>query len=286
MKIALFPNTSKPLAKTIAKKVSKFLAAHGASVFAEDAIASKIYAHPLSETDPSSIDFIISLGGDGTILRVFHAHHGISAPIMPINLGGLGFMADITTKEIESSLENLFNGRYHIQNRIMMEGSLGSGTKLLAVNEFVFHRGHVPSLIELVVTIDGVYINTFSADGIIISTPTGSTAYSLAAGGPILTPELEALVLTPICPHTLSNRPIVLMPKDRIEVTYISSYGDIELINDGYSHSNMSKGETFTLRRSNEFFKLVVHPPHNYYQTLRNKLGWAGNLKTPNIHQF
>jgi NAD+ kinase len=279
MNIALFPNTSKPIAKTIAKKVAKFLTTRGASVFAEDAIAAKINARPLSEIDPKSIDFIISLGGDGTILRVFHAHPEISAPIMPINLGGLGIMADITTKEIEPTHENLLHGRFHIENRIMMEGVLGSEKRLLAVNEFVFHRGHVPSLIELAVTIDGDYLNTFSADGIIISTPTGSTAYSLAAGGPILTPELEAFVLTPICPHTLSNRPIVLMPKVSIEVTYINSYGDIELINDGFSHSSMSKGETFTLRRSDEFFKLVVHPPHNYYQTLRNKLGWAGKLK-------
>ncbi len=281
MKIALFPNMSKPRAKSIACKVERFFTAKGVDVYGEDAVAPKINAKPLSSVDPQTIDFMISLGGDGTILSVFHANQDIPAPIMPINLGGLGFMADITAKDLEPFLENLLHHRYHIQNRIMLEGALEGGSKLIAVNEFVFHRGRVSSLIDLVVTVDGVHLNTFSADGIIISTPTGSTAYSLAAGGPILTPELEAFVLTPICPHTLSNRPIVLMPRDRIGVKYISSFGNIEVINDGFSHSNMSKGDTFTLRRSNEFFKLVVHPPHNYYQTLRTKLGWAGNLKAP-----
>src|SRR4029079_10073793 len=121
----------------------------------------------------------------------------------------------------------------------MMEGVLESGKKLLAVNEFVFHRGHVPSLIELAVTIDGDYLNTFSADGIILSTPSGSTAYSLAAGGPILTPELEDFVLTPICPHTISNRPIVLMPQKHIQVKYLSPYLPVEVTYDGIS--------TFTL---------------------------------------
>lgn len=281
MKIALFPNTSKPRAKAVASKVAKFLCSRNVSVYAEDSIAKKINALPLSGVNPRSIDIMISLGGDGTILRVFHANQNISAPIMPINLGGLGFMADIGVKGIESYLENLLDGKYEVQNRIIMEGCSNKNEHLMAVNEFVFHRGHVSSLIDLVVSIDGIYLNTFSADGIIISTPTGSTAYSLAAGGPILTPEIDAFVLTPICPHTLSNRPIVIMPKDRIEVKYISPYGDIEIINDGFSHLHMSRGESFTVKRSNEFFKLVIHPPHNYYQTLRTKLGWAGNLKQP-----
>jgi NAD+ kinase len=162
-----------------------------------------------------------------------------------------------------------------------MEGYSHKQEYCKAVNEIVFHRARIPSLIDLVVYIDGVYLNTFSADGIIISTPTGSTAYSLAAGGPILTPDIEAFVLTPICPHTLSNRPIVIMPKNSIEVQYISPYGDIEVTYDGYSHFNIASQEIFTIKRSKEFFKLVVHPPYNYYQTLRTKLGWAGNIRIP-----
>jgi NAD+ kinase len=165
----------------------------------------------------------------------------------------------------------------------MMEGSSANNVITKCVNEVTFHRAHTPSLVDLQVIVDGIYLNTFSADGIIISTPTGSTAYSLASGGPILTPEIEAFVITPICPHTLSNRPIVLMPKSKIEVKYITRSTPIEIICDGFSSFPMHPEEVYTIKRSNEFFKLVTFPHHNYYQTLRNKLGWAGTARLHNV---
>lgn len=279
LKIALFPNESKAQAKTISISICQYLLSRGVKVFAEENEALRIGAAPLSSAPPEEIDFAISLGGDGTILRVLHRHPEIIAPIIAINLGGLGFMADIPIKEIYPGLESLLSGNYTIQQRIMMEGFSGKDEHCFVVNDVVVHRASNPSLVDLVIHVDGIYLNTFSADGVIISTPSGSTAYSLAAGGPILTPELEAFVLTPICPHTISNRPIVLMPKAMIQIQYISDYEDLEITCDGLSRFRMATGEIYTVKPSKRIFKLISLPQHNYFSTLRTKLGWAGKLK-------
>lgn len=279
MNIALFPNTQKTNACEIARSIRDYLSARIVKIFAEDEIASSIDAMPLSSIDPKSIDFIISIGGDGTILRLMHRHPELEAPVLAINLGSFGFMADIPLDAIFPSLDNLFSGNFTIQERMMMEGESGSSGITNAVNEVAIHRAKNPCLIDLSLYVDGVYLNTFSADGMIIATPSGSTAYSLAAGGPILTPELKAFVLTPICPHTISNRPIVLMAKDEIRVEYISSHDPVEIIYDGFPCFEMIKGETLKIRRSKRIFKLISMPDHDFFYTLRTKLGWSGKLR-------
>ena len=143
----------------------------------------------------------------------------------------------------------------------------------------MIHRAQNYSLIELAIQVDGVYVNTFVADGIIVATPNGSTAYSLAAGGPILSPKLEALVITPICPHTISNRPIVLTTDRTIEIQYLSEYNPIDVRADGLDAFVMNAGESMTIRRSERKFKLVNLHRHEYFSTLRTKLGWSGKLK-------
>lgn len=280
MKIAIFPNTQKAQSKAIAEGIRKYLTNHGTSVYTEDEEAEKIGAEPLSSVDPETIDFVITLGGDGTILRSIHKHPEINAPILAINLGGLGFMADIPVKDVYPSLDSLLSGKFTIQNRLMMEGSTSKNENCVALNEIVIHRARNPCLVDLAIHVDGNYLNTFSADGIIISTPSGSTAYSLAAGGPILTPELEAFVLTPISPHTLSNRPIVLMPKHNIQIQYISDYDEVEVTYDGFPKFHMDPGSTYTIKKSQRLFRLVALPHHDFFLTLRSKLGWTGKLKT------
>jgi NAD+ kinase len=188
-------------------------------------------------------------------------------------------MADIPINDIYSTLQDLLNGNYQISERLMMIGQMASGETCFGVNELVVHRAQNPCLVDLALYVDGIYLNTFSADGIIIATPSGSTAYSLAAGGPILTPELNAFVITPICPHTISNRPIVLMPKKEIGVQYISQHEAVEVTYDGFPHFKMASGETFKITPSPHKFKLVNMPYHDYFSTLRTKLGWAGKLK-------
>lgn len=279
MAIALFPNTLKKQFADTSIEIQTFLRDRGITVLAEDTIAEQIGAAPLSSINPEKIDFVISLGGDGTLLRLIHNHPELTAPTIGINMGSLGFMTEIPLHDIYPCLENLLAGKYQVQHRLMMEGENSKKEKSLAVNEIVIHRARNPCLIDLAIFVDGIYLNTFSADGIIVSTPSGSTAYSLAAGGPILTPDLEAFVLTPICPHTISNRPIVLMPKKEIQVQYISTHEPIEIISDGFTVATMSTDEIYRILPSERRFPLVCLPGHDYFSTLRTKLSWAGRLK-------
>lgn len=279
MIIALFPNTTKPESKNLSIGICDFLTSRGVKVVAEDSECEAIGAKPLSSVNPKAIDFRISMGGDGTILRVVHRHAELDAPLLAINLGSFGFMADIPITDIYPSLDDLLNGKYRIQNRIMMEGETSSHESCFAVNEIVVHRAQNPCLIDIAIHVDGTYLNTFSADGVIISTPSGSTAYSLAAGGPIVSPELDAFVLTPICPHTISNRPIVLMPNHEIQIEYLSEHPPVEVTYDGYPRFLMKTGDAFYVRRSKRTFRLVSMLHHDYYSTLRRKLGWTGKLK-------
>lgn len=270
---------TKNQSRSIAVGILKFLHQKGIKTFVEDREAENLGAEPISLIPPEKIDFIITMGGDGTILSVLHRHPEITAPILAINLGSLGFMADIPIKDIYPSLDNLLNGKYLIQDRIVMDGQSNVSDNCFAVNEIVVHRAKNPCLIELAIHVDGKYLNTFSADGIIVSTPSGSTAYSLAAGGPILTPELNAFVLTPICPHTISNRPIVLMPQGSLQVQYISDYEPVEITYDGFNRFSMVSGDILKITLSQKKFRLVTLPHHEYFTTLRTKLGWGGKLK-------
>lgn len=279
MIVAIFHNTQKKTSTDIARNIREYLEKQLVTVIAEDEEALSIGAQRLSSVTPESINFIISLGGDGTILRLIHRHPLLQAPILAINLGSLGFMADIPVDEIEISLRNLLEGHFKVQSRIVIDGKTSAGKTNFAVNEIVIHRANNPCLVDLAIYVDDRYLNTFSADGMIISTPCGSTAYSLAAGGPILTPELNALVLTPICPHTISNRPIVLLPEREIRIEYISCHAPVEVTYDGFPCFTMNTGEALAITHSTRLFRLLGMPGHDYFATLRNKLGWAGKLR-------
>lgn len=278
MIIALFPNEKKKQSFELATLICKFLEDQGVTVVAEDEKAEQVGAKPLSTADPSQIKFLISMGGDGTILRISHRYSHLDAAIVGINLGHLGFMADIPVSDIYPSLTDLINGAYSIDHRLALEAISGGESRLRAVNDIVIHRAHNYSLIELCLHVDDIYVNTFVADGLIIATPNGSTAYSLAAGGPILSPTLDAVVITPICPHTISNRPIVLTADRKIEIQYISEYRPVEVRADGLDAFPMKSGESLIVKKSERPFKLVNLLRHEYFTTLRTKLGWSGKL--------
>lgn len=279
MIIALFPNIHKQLSKDLAIDIKEFLSSQNITVVAEDEKAQIIGAIPLSEINPKDIAFMISMGGDGTILKLVHKYAHLDIPVLGINLGHLGFMADVPISDLYPSLQDLIKGSYQIHERVIIEGKSTSQNSCFAVNDIVVHRGNNRCLVEIAIHIDGVYLNTFEADGIIIATPNGSTAYSLSAGGPIISPDLEALVLTPICPHTISNRPIVLAANQKIQIQYLSDYDPIEIHADGLNYYELKKSETFEITRSKTNFKLVSLPRRDYYSTLRTKLGWSGKLR-------
>lgn len=277
--IALFPNELKDPSLTISRSITQFLKDRGVNVITKEPLAVALGANPMTEETVDQINFCLSLGGDGTILRLMHHYPTLRAPLLAINLGGLGFLADIPLSDIYPSLEDLLEGRFTIQHRMMIEGYTSHGESCFAVNEIVIHRAHNPCLIDLALYVDGLYLNSFSADGIIISTPSGSTAYSLAAGGPIVAPDLEAFIITPICPHTISNRPIVLMARKEIRVQYLNPFQPVEISYDGIYQSNLETLATLTAFPSSRRFSLVKLARHDYFSTLREKLGWQGKLK-------
>lgn len=278
MIIALFPNPAKKQSYDLAIGIQCFLQSKGIVVVAEDEECEKIHTAPLSSVDPKEIKFLISMGGDGTILNLSRKYSHLNAAIIGINLGHLGFMADIPVSDIYPSLSDLLEGKYSIEERLMLEGTSPTGQSLYAGNDFVIHRSQNHSLIEVSVHVDGTYLNTFLADGLVLATPTGSTAYSLAAGGPILSPLTEAFVLTPICAHTISHRPIVLTANSKIEIQYLSEYEPVKVWSDGIEHFSLATGEITKIKKSDQVFRLVTLDRHDYFSTLRTKLAWSGKL--------
>lgn len=274
MIVALFVNYSKPHAKELSKEIVRFLKDKNVRV-----VGPEGGLEPLSTVSPNEVDFVISLGGDGTILSVIHRHPEIEAPILGVNIGTLGFLAEITPDSLIPSLETVLAGNYKVQERLMLEAVKPDGTSSVAVNEVVVHRGPNYNLVDIGITVDGKHFNTFSADGVIIATPSGSTAYSLSAGGPIVSPDLQCVVITPICPHALSNRPIVISEPQSIEVTYISPYKPVEVALDGACRFELKTYDTFTIRPAKRSFRMISVPGFDYFSTLRTKLNWTGSLR-------
>jgi len=279
MIIAIFPHAQKRQSYNLAIGIREFLSGQGVTVVTEDKDAAEIGATPISQVDSKNIDFIISMGGDGTILRLVHQYEQLDAAFLGINMGHLGFMADVPIPEIYPALQDLLNGAYKIEERLAIQGENLRGERCFAVNDMVIHRAANPSLIEVAIHVDGLYLNTFEADGLVIATPNGSTAYSLAAGGPIISPSIEAIVITPICPHTISNRPIVLPAGCEVQIQYLSEYGPVEIRADGISHFNLQTGEVFHISKYAKKFRLVSLLRRDYFSTLRTKLGWVGKLR-------
>lgn len=279
MTIALFFNRSHTQAEQHAVEICQFLLSHGIHVITSDTEAESIGVTPLSQVDPKTIQWIISLGGDGTILNIVHQYPFLEAPILGINTGHLGFMADVSVDNIYPSLKDLLQGAYTIDKRLILEGENSQGFSCFAVNDMVIHRSSNPRMIEIGIHVNGLYLNTFEADGLIIATPNGSTAYSLGAGGPIVSPSLEAIVITPICPHTISNRPIVLTADHEIQIQYLSNYPPAEIRADGLPPFSLSTGESFRIRRSSRQFQLISLLRRDYFSTLRTKLSWSGKLR-------
>ncbi|MEL7431176.1 MAG: NAD(+)/NADH kinase [Chlamydiota bacterium] len=279
MIIAIFPNHHFKESFQLAEKIYAFLKKKQITVIAEEPVAKKLGCKSLQEIPIKEVDFLIAMGGDGTILRLFNQYHTKKAAILGINLGHLGFMADIPVAEIFLALEDLLNGMYTVHKRIVLTCISPAKEEYTAVNDVVLHRSHNQGLIEISISVSGMYMNTYIADGIIVATPNGSTAYSLAAGGPILSPSVDALVITPICAHTISNRPFVLTAKHTLTIKCASCKEPVEVSADGLKRFTMSPQEEISIMKSKETFRLVsLTKRKNYFDTLREKLGWSGTL--------
>jgi len=222
-------------------------------------------------------DFLISLGGDGTLISLCRRSFKYHKPILGIHAGQLGFLTDIQTEEIGSFIEELFKGHYRIDARMMLDVTLhvnGSIEKLVAFNDVVLSRSKISHMSTIHAYVDGHLFNSYYGDGIIVSTPTGSTAYNLSAGGPLVYPLTEALILTPICPHSLSQRPLVL-PVD-FEVSLESS-DDTAVVIDGQDTYNMNEIDRISVKIANQSAQLIHSLDRDYFDVLKKKLRW-GNM--------
>lgn len=221
-------------------------------------------------------ELIISLGGDGTFLRAARFVTGTEIPIIGINLGSLGFLTEIAWNRWQSAIELVTAGQYVLEERMLLACEVRKNDKKIfagtALNDVVIHRGAVTRVLHLTISIEGRYVGTYASDGLIVSTPTGSTAYSLSAGGPIVNPEMRCLILTAICPHTLSARPLIITEN---EVVTISEplLGGISLIVDGHIHFVLEKNDEVCVAKSTQGIKFL-HLERNFYGIVREKLKW------------
>jgi NAD+ kinase len=224
-------------------------------------------------------DLIISLGGDGTLLNIAPLVERPDVPVLGVNLGGLGFITEVAVDELESVLSKTLEGDYEAEKRMTLEirvqSKKGKPHKFRVLNDAVIAKGARSRIIDLETYIGDDYLCTYRADGLIISTPTGSTAYSLATGGPILEPALGAIILSPICPHTLTHRPIVIPSKATIHVT-LRSFGDTVILSpDGQPGVRLNNGDKVEARDYGLPVSLIKLPSRSYYEILRNKLKWG-----------
>jgi len=222
-------------------------------------------------------DFLISLGGDGTLISLSRRSFHYDKPILGIYAGQLGFLTDIKSEGIEDFLDKFFSGNYRVDERMMLEISLHVEDKivnLVAFNDAVFVRDNITTMSTVEAFVDGQMINTYRGDGLIVSTPTGSTAYNISAGGPVVYPLTQALILTPICPHSLTQRPLVLPVDFDIE---FKSKDDIQIVIDGQERYGMRDFDKVTVKIANRSAKLIHSLERNYFEVLKTKLNW-GNL--------
>lgn len=225
-------------------------------------------------------DVIIVLGGDGTMLGVARTLAGSNVPIVGINTGGLGFLTTASSSQMEEVLSALWRNDFEIDQRALIcaEGTAsGNHFEQLALNDFVISRGSASRLIDLEVLVNGEPLTHYRCDGLIICTPTGSTAYSLAAGGAVVTPDAQALAITPVCPHTLSNRSVIVSMESVIDVKTVSERLEVFLNADGQVQLPLATNDSIRIRRARETITLVRLTGSSFFKTLRNKFNWSGS---------
>ena len=225
------------------------------------------------------VDLMLVLGGDGTMIATARMVGDTEVPVMGVNYGGLGYLAEFPIEELFPALEAILAGQYQVQQRLMLSVELWRGDQLVTrnrvLNDVVVNKSALARIIEIEAYLNQQFVNLFRADGLIVATPTGSTAYNLSAGGPIIFPSMNAVVITPICPFTLSNRPIVVPDDSMIEVRLMTRNEEVALTLDGQVGFPLQAGDRAVIRKSKTSFNLVQPRNRNYFDVLRNKLKWG-----------
>lgn len=280
-KVGIIAKPHRPEARTVLQELLPWLEARRVEAVLDEDTAG-LAGTPDGQRKaelPKLVDLLLVLGGDGTLLSVARLVGARNVPILGVNLGGLGFLTEVTLEELYPTLEAILQGSYEVTQRILLSAAvLRQGERIaeyIALNDAVINKGALARMIELETYIDGQHVTTFRADGLILSTPTGSTAYCLAAGGPIVYPTLRALVVTPISPHTLNFRPLVIPDAAKVEIVQGSANENAYLTMDGQIGFTLRHRDVIEVVRSDHTITLVKTPGKSYFQVLRAKLKWG-----------
>ena len=280
--IGIVAHVGKYRADEILCKLNEEFMLHDVSMLFEEKTAKLMHQNSMLTVDDlaQECEVIVVLGGDGSLLRVLHEIKGEVPPIVGINLGSLGFLTCVSSHDFRKAVEAIITGKYALSHRSLLELRILRNDREIAVgialNDIVVSRGETSRLIKLTTRIDGVPLTEYNADGLIIATPTGSTAYSLAAGGPILTPGSGVFVITPICPHVLTNRSIIVSDESLIEVIPRQDQREVFLALDGQEAISLTGDDLILIKRSTKKLPLVMLQEVSFFEVLRQKLKWSG----------
>ncbi|MFW6123254.1 MAG: NAD(+)/NADH kinase [Thermodesulfobacteriota bacterium] len=272
--VAIISKKQKQTAWDAAQELQRWFAARGVQ-----AVHLENEPEPDMPTLPAATEGIVVLGGDGTLLSVARHYVSLGVPILGVNVGGLGFLAEISLNELHPTMERILAGKYQVEERMLLTARLCRQGKVCwerhFLNDAVINKGALARIVDLTTWIDGEYLTTYRADGLIVSTPTGSTAYTLSAGGPIVHPTLRHIIVIPICPFTLSNRPIILPATVTVAVTFAAKVQDAYLSIDGQVGQTLQEEDRIEMSMAPHTLKLILSPYRSYFEILRTKLGWG-----------
>lgn len=279
MRIAVFPNVDKPNAGAVLDRIFRFFSERDVQLMLpmdEARFFRCAETYGVENIEQAPADMALSLGGDGTLLGVCHRYGRNEVPVCGVNIGTLGFMADIELDELEDRLEKILVGGYYIEQRLLLAGFVKSNGRERflgnAINDVVVTKGGMARMLRLGLSINETHLMDYKADGIIVASPTGSTAYSLSAGGPIMHPTIQALLITPICAHTFNMRPLVVNEHDVIHIHIAAVHQDILVTFDGQESFHLLPGDEVVVRKARQSARIVKFEDQDYYQILRTKL--------------
>ena len=281
--IALVAHTQRPDAVHWAVHTARRLASEGVHVIVEEVLAEQMPPDVVRQCELRSMgdlekeaEMVISFGGDGTLLNVARVLYGSDVPIMGVNVGKLGFLAEFPTSSIDESLMQIVKGYYRVVDRSTLTVTVND-TTAYALNEVLIHQAVGARLLELRAYVNEHHMADYRADGVLVATPTGSTAYSLAAGGPIIVPSADVFCITPISPHTLTLRPLIVPDSSEVRFTVLSEQAKVNVVADGNVIAHIESGQTVTIRKGEHPLKLVKRADSTYFDVLREKLLWSAD---------
>jgi NAD+ kinase len=284
MKIGLYLHPRLDAASEVLRNLIQFLQEQGHDLYIPDYQDGDLLRQfpGLIQLAPNAIaaevETMFSIGGDGTFLGAAHLMVRQGKPVLGIHLGGLGFLADVTVENFKERLSDFFDGKYRVEERRVLRAVVEFERRqeeYLAFNDFVIDKGRSLSMIKIRTHVDDEYLNTYRADGLIISTPTGSTAYSLSAGGPIIAPHLNVVTISPICPHSLSARPVLLSGDQKVRIDCRDFGSDVALVVDGQKSIALREATRVSIMKADLSLKIVRFEGDSFFQTLRTKMNWG-----------